>query len=511
MLSPVGVSYSSEDKCLEGTRRDVLRMVWEWASLGDSNVFWVHGAAGSGKSTVAASVALMLDSNLAGSFFCKRDLEDQRKATNVIPTLVFRLAKALPSFGRHVANVIEREGNVGSSVIWQFEELLLGPLKLLEDQKDAIQNHVWVIDALDECYPQAQRELLIKKLSTLHEVAPWLKIFMSSRPYEHIHVAFKQSIHPITEVDMKDLLNTPMDIEIYMEDCLGKIAQHQQRGPYYLWLSDESKGVLLAKASKLFVWVSTMHKYLMNAAEFEASLHIILKAKSDSNDEFGDLYGLYSTVLMATDAAQFASNRSFIGKILRAIVSISRHSVLPPDALAYLLDANIQDVNRALANLEAVIYIDENDKNNIRVHHPSFLDYIENNCHPKEFQYSDISLNAAITGRCLSTLSDSLKFNICGLETSYVANKDINDLGIKIQKNISPILRYASLYWVQHMQDGSEQLSVAMKHSVYSILKGPKILYWMEILSLLGVIPQTVSIMEKLKQQPLVCVYHLYL
>ncbi len=153
-LRPIGVSYSSEDGCLEGTRQDILMVVREWASLGNSNVFWVHGAAGSGKSTVATSVAVMLESSLGGSFFCKRDLEDQRKAAKVIPTLVFRLAKVVPAFGKYVAEVMDKEGSVGSTVTWQFEKLLLGPLKLLESQKDAIQSHIWVIDALDECYPQ---------------------------------------------------------------------------------------------------------------------------------------------------------------------------------------------------------------------------------------------------------------------------------------------------------------------------------------------------------------------
>ncbi|KLO09480.1 hypothetical protein SCHPADRAFT_801779, partial [Schizopora paradoxa] len=137
--------------CLEGTRVDILTKITEWASLGDSNVFWLHGPAGSGKSTVATTVALKLQRGKGGTFFCKRDSEVQRKASLIIPTLVFRLAKALPAFGRLVALVIEEEGNVGSSIEWQFENLLLGPLKLLEKEKGSIQSHLWVIDALDEC------------------------------------------------------------------------------------------------------------------------------------------------------------------------------------------------------------------------------------------------------------------------------------------------------------------------------------------------------------------------
>ncbi len=351
----------------------------------------------------------------------------------------------------------------------------------------------------------SEREVLVKKLCTLHKVAPWLKVFITSRPYEHISFAFKQAPIPVAETDMKGLQDTPKDIVIYLEDCLGKIAERQQRAPYSLWLSDDNKGVLLAKASNLFVWVSTMHKYLINAAEFEASLQFILNAESTSSDEFGDLYSLYSTVLMATDGAKFASNKSFIGRILRAIVAISRHSALPPDALSYLLNLNVQNVNRVLANLEAVIYKDANDNNIIRVHHPSFLDYIEKDCHPEDFRYSDISLNAEIAGRCLALLSKELKFNICDLETSYVANKDLQDLDNRIQRCISPLLRYASLYWVEHLEDGKHELSKETHSDVNMLLEGPQTIYWIEMLSLLGMIPQAADIMEKLKLQPVVC------
>ena len=116
-LKPVANSYSAKDCCLNGTRVDVLTQIREWASLGDSNVFWVHGPAGSGKSTISASVALMLESSLGGTFFCKRDDELRRKATNILPTLVFRLAVSVPDFGRHVAEVMKKEGNLEGSVM----------------------------------------------------------------------------------------------------------------------------------------------------------------------------------------------------------------------------------------------------------------------------------------------------------------------------------------------------------------------------------------------------------
>ena len=56
---------------------------------------------------------------------------------------------------------------------------------------------------------------------------------------------------------------------------------------------------------------------------------------------------------------------------------------------------------------------------------------------------------------CLSLLLDpvsSLKFNICNLETSYLANKDVADLKSRVDKHISSALLYACRFWDDHLE-----------------------------------------------------------
>ncbi len=392
---------------------------------------------------------------------------------------------------------------MGSNAIsWQAEELLLGPLKKMEKQKDNMPNFVWIIDALDECSAEKERVELVTALCSLHDVAPWLKIFITSRPNKDIHSAFTKAEQScsITHNDMMDLQDTSKDIEHYLEHCLSDIAEKQDRTPYGGWLSDEQKSVLLMKASKLFVWVSTMHKYLINARDFEASIQNILDAMPSSydGDEFQELHRLYSTVLEGADTGNHAANKKFIGNLLGAIHLTSRHSALPPTALAYLLDTNEKNVNGTLADLEAVLLKDSSD-HTIRVYHPSFLDYLGGNHLPSGLHYSGEELNAMIMKRCLKVLSEGLRFNICQLETSYVANNDLEDLQSRIKDNISPMLKYASLYWVDHLQDGKGGWSVQTQQTFESLLNGPKIIYWIEVLTLFGMVTQALFIMEKLK------------
>lgn len=308
----------------------------------------------------------------------------------------------------------------------------------------------------------------------------------------------------MTEVDMMDLQDTSEDIKLYLEYCLCKIAEKQRRAPYDGWLSEEQRGILLVKASNLFVWVSTVHKYLMSARNFEASMQNILNVKSETKEQFEGLYSLYNTVLEGADAGEYTENKKFIGHLLGFLFLTSRHSALPPTALAYLQDTHLENINCVLADLESVLLKDPHD-NTIRVYHPSFLDYLEGNHHPSKFQYSEKELNAAIMNRCLKVLSRELKFNICWLETSHKANNEFEDLQRRIEVNVSPMLRYASLHWVDHLEDGKDEWSSDFQDSLKSFLHGPKIIYWIEVLTLFGMVTQAISIMEQLKVQDLVC------
>ncbi|KAG8687890.1 hypothetical protein FRC08_011718 [Ceratobasidium sp. 394] len=76
-LNPVGKArYDPGRACLAGTRTDIIEKITTWCKTSNdpNRLLWVHGQAGLGKSTIAASVCQQLGENLlAASFFCKRD------------------------------------------------------------------------------------------------------------------------------------------------------------------------------------------------------------------------------------------------------------------------------------------------------------------------------------------------------------------------------------------------------------------------------------------------------
>jgi hypothetical protein len=98
-----GAGYQHGDRkdCLRGTRETVLNEIELWTKdFNLSPVYWLNGLAGTGKSTIAQTIAerTFADGRLGASFFCSRDFKDRRDLRHIFPTLAFQLAHKYPKF-----------------------------------------------------------------------------------------------------------------------------------------------------------------------------------------------------------------------------------------------------------------------------------------------------------------------------------------------------------------------------------------------------------------------------
>jgi hypothetical protein len=78
-------------------------------------------------------------------------------------------------------------------------------------------------------------------------------------------------------------------------------------------------------------------------------------------------------------------------------------------------------------------------------------------------------------------MDNGLHFNICNLESSYIANVDVPDIEARIKQNISGPLRYACWYWADHFQAGSCDSEVL---DAFQRFAQVKFLFWLEVMSL---------------------------
>ena len=83
--------------------------------------------------------------------------------------------------------------------------------------------------------------------------------------------------------------------------------------------------------------------------------------------------------------------------------------------------------------------------------------------------------------RCFDRMGELLRYNICGLETSLIFNKDVPDLDERIKKNIPSFLKYICCNWFNHIHDVlySLELCEQLKSFAYH-----QLLFWFEVLSL---------------------------
>ncbi|TDL13646.1 hypothetical protein BD410DRAFT_693818, partial [Rickenella mellea] len=136
--------------CLGGTREYLLSAVHEWVQSPTPPLFWLNGLAGTGKTTIAHSVAEYYDERgqLGASFFFSRDQQDRRDTRQVISTIAYQLGKAYPEVEGLIATAIKNHNPLHSNSQTQLRHLIIEPLSILPHPSSL--PTVIVIDALDE-------------------------------------------------------------------------------------------------------------------------------------------------------------------------------------------------------------------------------------------------------------------------------------------------------------------------------------------------------------------------
>lgn len=121
--------------------------------------------------------------------------------------------------------------------------------------------------------------------------------------------------------------------------------------------------------------------------------------------------------------------------------------------------------------------------------HLSISDFfVSGHCH-SDYQIKLGEANVQLGISCLRMMVRQLRFNICMLEDSRQANTDIEDLPSRITKYISDALQYCSLYWSNHFCYPSTTRNPCALGSLKEFFGGLYPLYWIEVLSLMGMVP----------------------
>ncbi|KIL61188.1 hypothetical protein M378DRAFT_82781, partial [Amanita muscaria Koide BX008] len=181
-----GAGLNTTKSCLEGTREEILHHVVDWMDNPDINaprILWLFGAAGTGKSAIAHTIArCMKDAGALASCFCF-EKGDVKRYTKLFTTISRDLAGQNLQFKQALASIVARDPSIGTTVdvVQQWERLVMEPISVISGS--IVGRLVIVIDALDESGDDRSREHILDILTRQAMALPSnIRILLTSRP-----------------------------------------------------------------------------------------------------------------------------------------------------------------------------------------------------------------------------------------------------------------------------------------------------------------------------------------
>ena len=496
-----------ESQCVPDTRVALLDQLQEWSNDHKRCIFWLNGMAGTGKSTIARTIAHKFhdQNSLGASFFFSRGAGDLGHAASFVGTLAHQLADTFPLFKRYVCEAMAAHHNIASQGLRnQWKGLILQPLSRLNGQQP---NLNLVIDALDECENQKDIELILQLFVETKDFAGTnFGIFVTSRPETPIQLGFR---------DMPDIIHQDIILQdiprSFVEHDITVFLKHEFRKiglKYGLegW-PDDLKIQLLVKASdRLFIYAATVCRFVGDLKWLpEQRLDLILQNDARGNQPTAKLDEMYTQILRcAIVLDQDEKEKAELSKRFKSIVGtiVLLFDVLSVSTLANLLSIPARKVETSLEWLRSLLNIPKDSDSPIRLLHPSFRDFLLNitRCRDSHFWIDQRIIDKNIVTNCLQLMSNSLRQDIYSLKMPGAPTSQLQD---NINRYLPMHVQYACHYWVDHLErtDYNSRIEVGLCDygQIHSFLE-THLLYWLEALSLMGKISQGIVLITKLER-----------
>jgi hypothetical protein len=490
-----GYTAGNRQKCLRGTRQDILEEIYAWAlNPNNKRVYWLSGSAGTGKSTICQSFAEYCFAHglLGASFFCSRDFSDRSSLSLIFPTLALDLAYKYPAFREALLEIIRATPNVGNqSLSLQLDNLLIRPLKSSKIST------IIVIDALDECKDDSPASAILSMLGKHIDSLDSVKIFVTGRPEPPISLGFRLPLmRPHTEVFQLHNMkagSVDHDIQLYVETQMRDLVMIRSDVEFPTpWPGEGAIATIVRKADGLFIFASTTCKFVAYPhGEPPDLLRQVLEAADSSNFEGPlGLDSLYTRIL-SDNYSGTHSLVNVVGRlkpVLGSIVVVA--NPLSSSALGQLLGLQGSEVRTALRFLHSLIHVPEPHDEPIRVYHKSFADYLvdKERCLEPKLRVDPGDHHAHLAVRCLEVMNGSLKRNPCDIPR-YAMNEDVEDLQERRKTHIGPVLEYACTFWTQHLLQAARSTETITKTlGLMETFMDQHFLSWLEVLSVAGTV-----------------------
>ncbi|KAK6527292.1 hypothetical protein TWF281_010479 [Arthrobotrys megalospora] len=462
----------------------------QWLSGSDRPILRISGDPGKGKTMImigmidhlAENFALVPHTSMAISyFFCQAADGRLNSAIAVLKGLISQLI----SNSRHsdLVRYLKREIDIrgkncfnGPNTFYALERIFL---EICRDTR--YDGFCFMIDALDECTTDLDKLLnLICSTSTGTQRVRWL-VTSRNRPDIESHFECAGSQLQISLELNDDHIGSTVNTYIN-----SKIVELNIKKRYSQKVREEVATILREKAAGTFLWVHLACKELERVYSYNA-VETLKNLPSGLNAFYKGMLEHLHNIYPEHDVA-------LCSQILSAAVVTLRPLHLREMVIVAGLPAEMEEFDIEVQVKQCGSFLAVQNQTIFFVHQ-SAKDFLDKQVRSSlvipyglDFQHREV------THRCLRSLSEELRMNICHLEHPGFSAKDLT------VEQKAPVLhlRYACYHWVDHLFLTDEPMSEA--DAVLDFLEG-HLLHWLELITLLDPNFEAVSLVKHLELQ----------
>jgi Cdc6-like AAA superfamily ATPase len=310
--------------CLPGTRTEVLSGIIAWLddqSESNSNVLWLCGAPGTGKTTVSWSLIAELrrQQRCAGIFLFR---QEEDSPSELWRTLAYEIARFHPAIESEIYDAATRTNNKLdlNNVKITFEKLIKDPLEATEI---ALSDHspVLLIGALEKCSQDESRKMLLRTLSQWPSLPRHCKLIITSQPQSDILDVLEGESIKRMDLSMEDGDNsaTTKDIRTYIKHRFAEI-----RGIDDGWPDLRAISKMVEHANGFFKWAAVAMDDISSTSAEEREKRLLAIIESGSATDFDSLNEYFWYTLETTVGhPSFRTFRATMGAVFFSKESLS--------------------------------------------------------------------------------------------------------------------------------------------------------------------------------------------
>ena len=457
--------------CLKGTRVELLTRIRNWALHPEKRTLLLYGAAGTGKSAIAHTIARDLNSEdlaLVPFFAFSRSVQN-RSSSQLIPTWAKKLAELHPPYQAYLHG-LQLSDLESTDLVHQQDVLLLKGLHSLASSRNPV---VFIIDALDECPKDEVQDLfpILEKLVCEPTVPVFARFLFTYRSHGAIMDTF-ENVPAILRINIDDENETVEDIHKFVTNKLHKTKVQNMAG-------DVAKA-----AQRNFECAAVLCRELSGTTMTSARTQFIKRLQGG---QITSLYGSYHAILEIHLGGNNAAIQAFRHVMIWVFTvrTPQTRQVLYEIATVLLPEENKSDPDDVLMWLGSLLNGTTSQNEPILPLHTSLRDFLVDKEQSGEFWVNlGPDCHQELSVACLKIMNSGLQFNICGLQTSFAFNSEVEDLSERVEQHISQGLSYACLMTGHHLQNSfpvtTEVDTIPSMHLVTSF---PDDCIWTNIIS----------------------------